>query len=87
MRARGKRLSRKQLQLKFVEADEAPRFWQCRFYDFNVWSHEKKKEKLHYMHANPVRQRLVEHPKDWPWSTFSFYAKDEPGWMGIDRVD
>jgi putative transposase len=87
MRARGKCLSRKQLQLKFVDADEAPRFWQRRFYDFNVWSHEKKIEKLHYMHANPVRQRLVEHPKDWPWSSFSFYAKDEPGLIGIDPVD
>jgi len=39
------------------------------------------------MHGNPVRERLVEHPKDWPWSSFSFYAYDEPGLIRIDRID
>ncbi|HEX5424121.1 MAG TPA: transposase [Candidatus Acidoferrales bacterium] len=39
-----------------------PRFWQRRFYDFNVWSFRKKNEKLNYMHFNPVRRGLVEHP-------------------------
>ena len=47
-----------------IRARSAPHFWQARFYDFNVWSHAKKKEKLHYMHANPVRERLVQHPRD-----------------------
>jgi len=66
---------------------EDRRFWQRRFYDFNVWSDAKRKEKLHYMHANPVRERLVKHPKEWPWSSFSFYAKDEQGLIGIDAVE
>ncbi len=48
--------------------DELPRFWQARFYDFNMYSHEKKDEKLDYMHANPVNGGLVRHPQDWPWS-------------------
>ena len=26
------------------------RFWQPRYYDFNVWSAEKRVEKLKYMH-------------------------------------
>ena len=64
--------------------EELPRFWQPRFYDFNVYSAGKKKEKLEYMHANPVTRRLVEHPKDWPWSSFSFYAKGEHGLVTID---
>ena len=71
--------------LQTARAEEL--FWQRRFYDFNVWSHAKRKEKLHYMHANPVRERLVEHPKDWPWSSFSFCAYDEPGLIRIDPVD
>jgi len=66
---------------------EDRRFWQRRFYDFNVWSDAKRKEKLHYMHANPVMERLVKHPKEWPWSSFSFYAKDEPGLIKIDPVE
>jgi putative transposase len=63
-----------------------PRFWQTRFYDFNVWSEKKVREKLEYMHANPITRKLVEHPKDWPWSSWSFYAKGEAGLVPIDLV-
>ena len=74
--------------MKFPEPEgELKRFWQRRFYDFNVWSSEKKKEKLEYMHANPVKRKLVKHPRDWPWSSFSFYARGEAGLMPMDVVD
>jgi hypothetical protein len=32
---------------------------QPRFYDFNVWMEDKRIEKLHYMHRNPVKRGLV----------------------------
>jgi REP element-mobilizing transposase RayT len=48
-------------------------FWHRRFYDFNVWSRKKKIEKLNYMHMNPVKRGLVEHPKDWRWSSYAAY--------------
>ncbi len=35
-------------------------FWQRRYYDFNVWSDEKRIEKLRYMHRNPLKRGLVE---------------------------
>jgi len=77
-----------QLSLRFPEsAPELPRFWQRRFYDFNVWSAKKRKEKLEYMHRNPLTRKLVEHPKDWPWSSWSFYAGSEEGVLPIDPVD
>jgi putative transposase len=65
-----------QLSLSFVQKDRASplRFWPRRFYDFNVWSLKKRVEKLHYMHMNPLKRKLVAHPKDWPWSSYSFYA-------------
>jgi putative transposase len=44
-------------------------FWQARFHDFCVYSEGKKKEKLNYMHANPVIRGLVTHPTDWLWSS------------------
>ena len=43
-------------------------------------------EKLHYMHMNPLKRKLVDHPKDWPWSSFSFYAKKESGLVRIDPM-
>jgi len=33
---------------------------------------QKKLEKLDYMHANSVKRKLVEHPKEWPWSSWAF---------------
>lgn len=72
------------------DSDEGPelrRFWQRRFYDFNVYSEEKVKEKLNYMHANPVVRKLVEHPKDWSWSSFLLYATGDPGLIVIDALN
>jgi putative transposase len=51
-RLRGKRRAwAAQLRLRFDHFDDLlPRFWRLRFHDFNVWSHKKRVEKLHYMH-------------------------------------
>jgi REP element-mobilizing transposase RayT len=55
------------------------RVWQRRFYDFNMWSNKKVKEKLDDMHNNPVERQLVEKlgaplsrwgRGDWPWSSW-----------------
>jgi len=81
------RVSRKMRMASGGSPARLPQFWLPRFYDFNVYSHEKKKEKLEYMHANPVQRGLVEHPKDWLWSSFLWYAKGEPGLVTIDPVD
>ncbi|HEX5425463.1 MAG TPA: transposase [Candidatus Acidoferrales bacterium] len=63
------------------------RFWQSRFYDFNVWSVRKKNEKLRYMHMNPVKRGLVRNPKDWPWSSYRAYMEIEPVLLSVNRVD
>ena len=85
LRKRGKRRPEGQLWPKFAEtAVEEPHFWQKRFYDFNVWSEKKLKEKLDYTHANPVKRRLVVHPKDWPWSSWRDYALRERGLIRVD---
>ena len=87
MRKRKRRGREGQLTLGFdTQGEELRSFWQARFYDFNVYSRGKVKEKLQYMHANPVIRKLVKHPKDWPWSSCSDYMKDEPGLIAIDAV-
>ena len=73
-----------QLVLRFPERSaEFRRFWQRRYYDFNVYSRAKMKEKLLYMHENPVRAKLVNHPGDWPWSSWCHYYRGE----GLLRMD
>ncbi|MDE3137162.1 MAG: transposase [Acidobacteriota bacterium] len=64
-----------------------PGFWQPRFYDFNVRSSEKRREKLDYMHLNPVKRGLVKEPGEWAWSSYSCYEKGQPGLVPIDPVD
>ena len=75
-----------QLQLEFAGPDEERHLWQRRFYDFNVWSEGKFNQKLKYMHANPVKRRLVLQPKDWPWSSWSHYSNEEGGLIRIDLL-
>jgi putative transposase len=85
LRKRRRVSSAAQLRLPFEDRGEPPRsFWQARFFDFNVYSTGKKKEKLNYMHANPLIRKLVKHPKDWPRSSWSFYAKREAVLVRID---
>ena len=60
-------------------------FWQRRYYDFNVFTHNKRVEKLKYMHRNPVKRGLVERPEDWNWSSYRYYRLDEAGHVQITQ--
>ncbi|MGA7783439.1 MAG: transposase, partial [Candidatus Acidiferrales bacterium] len=85
LRRRRRKIPHGQLQLAFRDSSpDAKHLWQRRFYDFNVWSWPKVREKLEYMHANPVKRKLVRHPKDWPWSSWSFYEGSGRGLICID---
>jgi REP element-mobilizing transposase RayT len=76
-----------QLNLILASGDDSlPRFWQRRFYDFNVWSLKKRVEKLHYLHMNPLQRQLVNHPKDWPWSIFPCYSNLKHGLIRVDPI-
>jgi putative transposase len=85
LRRRRRRSGPGQMTLPFAQGEsDGARFWQRRFYDFNVWNARKVTEKLNYMHLNPVQRKLVKHPKAWPWSSWAFYAKGERGLIRVD---
>jgi putative transposase len=65
---------------------ELPHFWQPRFHDFNVHSAGKRREKLDYMHANPIKRGLVRVPSAWVSSSWSLYAQGETGLIPVDPV-
>jgi|ERR1700693_2160458 len=81
------RVSREMRAKDGAENNEAEgglrRFWQRRYYDFNVYARRKVDEKLEYMHANPLKEKLVKDLRDWPWSSWSYY---ETG-MGMLKMD
>ncbi len=75
--------------LKQVSSRKLPQrggkaFWQKRYYDFNVWSEQKRVEKLRYMHRNPVKRGLVANPEDWKWSSFRHYLTGVEGVVEIE---
>jgi putative transposase len=88
MRRGRRKQSSIQRTLPFREGERGlPQFWQKRFYDFNVYSAAKLREQLDYMHANPVKRKLVRRPQDWLWSSCSFYTSGEAGLISMDAVN
>jgi putative transposase len=72
------------LKLSVTKCRSERPFWQARYYDFNVHTHEKHVEKLRYMHRNPVVRGLVARPEDWPWSSHRHYTIGFQGTVEIE---
>lgn len=59
--------------------------WQSKTYDFNIFSKKKLKEKLNYIHMNPVRAGLTKNPQDYRWSSArNYYLGNNKGEIEID---
>jgi len=56
--------------------------WQPSFYDFNVYSEQKLRQKIEYIHWNPVRAGLCKQPKDWQWSSY----RQVEGGVGVSII-
>lgn len=51
------------------------RFWQPGpGYDRNLVWPESVRNSIRYVHRNPVRKGIVEHPSEWSWSSWRQYA-------------
>ena len=72
------------LKLSMPKLSSQHSFWQPRYHAFNVQCERKRKEKLRYIHRNPVRRGLVQRPEQWRWSSFHHYATGEPGVIEIE---
>ena len=56
------------------------RFWQPGGgFDRNIFREKTVPAVIDYIHANPVRRGLVEHPTDWQWSSARFWE----GWENV----
>jgi putative transposase len=66
---------------------EGKRFWQAKYYPFEIYSRKKIEEKLTYMHLNPVRAGLVERAIDWPWSSARWYERGQSVGVPIQWIE
>ncbi|MBN2292522.1 MAG: transposase [Pirellulales bacterium] len=62
-------------------------FWQPKYHCFNLFSEQKIREKLTYMHENPVRAKLVEHCCDWKWSSARYYEQGKSVGVPVRWID
>ena len=58
--------------------------WLQDFSAVDIWSHKFIRQKLNYIHMNPVRAGLCDHPAKWRWSSYHAYFPHEPGRVSIE---
>ena len=58
--------------------------WMKEFSAVDIWSRRFIRQKLHYIHMNPVRAGLCKHPGEWRWSSYNAYLPHEPGSVPIE---
>jgi putative transposase len=61
--------------------------WQRRCYDHNCRTFEAVRQKIEYCHKNPVTRGLVDHPSEWPWSSYNWYRGKGPIVLEIDGME
>lgn len=69
------------------ETEHKYSFWKPRFYDFNIYSEKKFKEKLDYCHKNPVTRGLVKDPSEWRFSSYRNYFLNDGSIITIDPLE
>jgi putative transposase len=58
--------------------------WQKDSSVIDLWSARFIRQKLHYIHMNPVRAGLCKHPAEWKCSSYRAYLAHEPGTVPIE---
>jgi REP element-mobilizing transposase RayT len=72
-------------RFEFPQDEEGHHVWQESFHSMPLWTGWMIKQKLDYIHANPVKAKLVKSAKDHYWSGFRsfFNMGDEP--LAVDH--
>ncbi|MEK6281006.1 MAG: transposase [Acidobacteriota bacterium] len=58
--------------------------WQQDFSAIDIWSRKFIRQKLNYIHNNPVHAGLVDHPGKWRWSSYLAYFPHQPGDVPVE---
>jgi REP element-mobilizing transposase RayT len=59
--------------------------WQDSYWDVNVYTESFLRQKLNYMHENPIRVGLVKNPAVYPYSSYRNYELGEEWMIQIDQ--
>jgi REP element-mobilizing transposase RayT len=86
LRAEGHLLSLAKLALpgRRLKSGQTHAVWMKEFSAVDIWSRKFIRQKLDYIHMNPVRAGLCDHPAKWRWSSYQAYLPHEPGSVPIE---
>jgi putative transposase len=59
--------------------------WQDSYWDTNIYTERFLRQKLNYIHRNPVQTGLVQQPEDYAYSSYRNYVLEEECLIEIDR--
>lgn len=60
--------------------------WQESFKALPLWSDWMIRQKINYIHANPVKANLCKTAEDYPWTSFrSFYREEQNPLLTVDK--
>lgn len=60
--------------------------WQESFHSLPLWSGWMVRQKINYLHANPVVAKLCATAEEYPWSSFrSFYREEADPLLQVDK--
>ncbi|MDQ1639183.1 MAG: REP-associated tyrosine transposase [Pyrinomonadaceae bacterium] len=69
---------------KPLKSGQTHAVWMKEFSAIDIWSRKFIRQKLNYIHMNPVRAGLCDHPGKWRWSSYKAYLPHEPGSVPIE---
>jgi REP element-mobilizing transposase RayT len=85
LRAENKTRSLAKLALrKPLASGQTHAVWLQDFSAVDIWSHKFIRQKLNYIHLNPVRAGLCDHPAKWRWSSCHAYLPHESSSVPIE---
>ena len=58
--------------------------WQKKITSIDLESPKFIRQKLNYVHLNPIRAEFCEHPAKWKWSSYHAYLPHQPGEAPIE---
>ena len=78
-------LARLRFSKRAHKGDREYQFWQEGSHAEMVFSEAMMRQKLDYIHANPVKRGYVDRPEQWRYSSARDYA-GEVGLIGVERL-
>jgi len=67
-----------------LASGETHAVWLQDFSSIDIWSDRFVRQKLDYIHMNPVRAGLCDHPAKWRWSSYRSYLPHGPGDVPVE---